>query len=79
MAFCMMIDIKGMWLQNAVLATSIASNAVIEHGKFETRIIGAFMLCSWVYPVTAHWIWSKDGWLSMHLDKEDMYYGGKAY
>jgi ammonia channel protein AmtB len=39
------------------------SGALAERTYLETYIIYSLFVCSWVYPVVAHWCWQDDGWL----------------
>ncbi|MDI3256998.1 MAG: ammonium transporter [Kyrpidia sp.] len=54
----------------AMAVASIVSGAVAERMKFPAYIIATILVCGLVYPLSGHWIWSPDGWLS-RLGMED--------
>jgi Amt family ammonium transporter len=45
-------------------AATIVSGAVAERIKFISFIVFTFLLVSFVYPITGHWIWG-GGWLAL--------------
>lgn len=47
-------------------AATIVSGAVAERIKFIDFILFSLLLVGIAYPITGHWIWSQNGWLS-HL------------
>lgn len=52
----------------AAASATILSGAVAERSTFHAYLMYSFMMTTWVYPVVAHWLWSKDGWLSSYKD-----------
>ncbi len=45
-------------------ATTIISGAIAERAKFITYVIFAFAFTTFIYPISGHWIWQTDGWLT---------------
>ena len=45
-------------------AATIVSGAVAERVKFIDFLIFSLLLTGIAYPITGHWVWSGDGWLS---------------
>jgi len=45
-------------------ATTIISGAIAERAKFSTYVIFAFAFTTFIYPISGHWIWQTDGWLT---------------
>ncbi|WP_083485873.1 ammonium transporter [Alicyclobacillus ferrooxydans] len=54
----------------AIAATSIISGAVAERMKFSAYIVIVILTCSFIYPISSHWIWGSGGWLG-RLGMED--------
>lgn len=48
----------------AVACISIISGAVAERMNFKAYILTAALICMIIYPISGHWIWSRDGWLA---------------
>ncbi|MCK5129458.1 MAG: ammonium transporter [Clostridiales bacterium] len=54
------------WFFQAVFAATcatIVSGAVAERTKFNVYLFFCLFMCSFIYPITGHWIWG-GGWLS---------------
>ena len=45
-------------------AATIVSGAVAERIKFLDFLIFSLLLCGIAYPITGHWAWTGEGWLS---------------
>ncbi|MGK7890423.1 MAG: ammonium transporter [Leptolyngbyaceae cyanobacterium] len=45
-------------------AATIVSGAVAERMKFVSFLVFSCLLVGIFYPITGHWIWSDDGWLT---------------
>ncbi len=45
-------------------ATTIISGAIAERAKFITYVLFAFAFTTFIYPISGHWIWQTDGWLT---------------
>jgi Amt family ammonium transporter len=54
-------------------AAAIVSGAIAERVKEGCYLLFAFLLIAWVYPVTAHWIWSGPGFLSSFRPVDDLW------
>ncbi|MCP1144519.1 ammonium transporter [Lysinibacillus endophyticus] len=48
----------------AVASISIVSGAVAERMNFKAYILTVALICIIIYPLSGHWIWSSEGWLS---------------
>lgn len=48
----------------AVACISIVSGAVAERMNFKAYIVTVALICMIIYPLSGHWIWNGDGWLS---------------
>lgn len=45
-------------------AATIISGAVAERTKFSTYLILSFLMTAIIYPISGHWVWQGDGWLT---------------
>ena len=48
----------------AATAATIVSGAVAGRTKFTTYIMFSFMMTVVIYPISDHWVWQGDGWLT---------------
>ncbi len=48
----------------AATAATIVSGAMAERTKFSSYIIYSIVISGVIYPVSGHWIWQGDGWLT---------------
>ncbi|MEX1383826.1 ammonium transporter [Lutibacter sp.] len=48
----------------AATAATIVSGAVAGRTKFSTYIIFSFVMTVVIYPISGHWVWQGDGWLT---------------
>jgi len=48
----------------AATAATIVSGAIAERTKFTTYIIFSFIMTVVIYPISGHWVWQGDGWLT---------------
>jgi len=48
----------------AATAATIVSGAVAGRTKFTTYIMFSFMMTVVIYPISGHWVWQGDGWLT---------------
>jgi ammonia channel protein AmtB len=51
------------------------SGSLAERTYLETYLVYSFFMCSFVYPVVAHWAWHADGWL---VDKDYIDFAGSG-
>ncbi len=66
------VDNSGMlmyaqWIFQAVFAATaatIVSGGMAERTKFTTYLIFSFLITAFIYPISGHWIWQGDGWLT---------------
>ncbi|MEH6407646.1 MAG: ammonium transporter [Leeuwenhoekiella sp.] len=45
-------------------AATIVSGAVAERTKFSTYLIFSLLMTVVIYPISGHWVWQGDGWLT---------------
>eukprot|EP00899_Mesostigma_viride_P020001 jgi/Mesvir1/28001/Mv20195-RA.1 len=48
----------------AGIASSIACSSLAERTTLSTYLLYPFVISAFLYPTTAHWVWSTDGWLA---------------
>ena len=48
----------------AATAATIVSGAVAERTKFSTYLIFSLLMTVLIYPISGHWVWQGDGWLT---------------
>lgn len=48
----------------AATAATIVSGAVAERTKFSTYLIFSLVMTAVIYPISGHWVWQGDGWLT---------------
>jgi Amt family ammonium transporter len=48
----------------AATAATIVSGAVAGRTKFTTYLIFSFIMTVIIYPISGHWVWQGDGWLT---------------
>ncbi len=48
----------------AATAATIVSGAVAGRTKFSTYIMFSFVMTVVIYPISGHWVWQGDGWLT---------------
>ncbi|OMP31505.1 ammonium transporter [Mangrovimonas sp. DI 80] len=59
-------DMHNLFFQTVFCATAatIVSGAVAERTKFSTYIIFSLIMTTIIYPISGHWVWQGDGWLT---------------
>ena len=59
-------DMHNLFFQTVFAATAatIVSGAVAGRTKFSTYIIFPFILTVVIYPISGHWVWQGEGWLT---------------
>ncbi|TRZ43731.1 ammonium transporter [Robertkochia solimangrovi] len=59
-------DMHNLFFQTVFCATAatIVSGAVAERTKFSTYVIFSLIMTSVIYPISGHWVWQGDGWLT---------------
>jgi len=59
-------DMHNLFFQTVFAATAatIVSGAVAGRTKFSTYIIFSFVMTVMIYPISGHWVWQGDGWLT---------------
>lgn len=59
-------DMHNLFFQTVFAATAatIVSGAVAGRTKFTTYIIFSFIMTVVIYPISGHWVWQGEGWLT---------------
>ena len=59
-------DMHNLFFQTVFAATAatIVSGAIAGRTKFTTYIIFSFIMTVVIYPISGHWVWQGDGWLT---------------
>ena len=59
-------DMHNLFFQTVFAATAatIVSGAIAGRTKFSTYIIFSFVMTVMIYPISGHWVWQGDGWLT---------------
>ncbi|WP_417885701.1 ammonium transporter [Zunongwangia sp.] len=59
-------DMHNLFFQTVFCATAatIVSGAVAERTKFSTYLVFSLLMTTVIYPISGHWVWQGDGWLS---------------
>lgn len=59
-------DMHNLFFQTVFCATAatIVSGAIAERTKFSTYLIFSLMMTVVIYPISGHWVWQGDGWLT---------------
>jgi Amt family ammonium transporter len=59
-------DMHNLFFQTVFAATAatIVSGAVAGRTKFSTYLIFSFIMTVVIYPISGHWVWQGDGWLT---------------
>lgn len=59
-------EMHNLFFQTVFCATAatIVSGAIAERTKFSTYLIFSLVMTVLIYPVSGHWVWQGDGWLT---------------
>lgn len=59
-------EMHNLFFQTVFCATAatIVSGAIAERTKFSTYLIFSFIMTVLIYPISGHWVWQGDGWLT---------------
>ena len=59
-------DMHNLFFQTVFAATAatIVSGAIAERTKFSTYIIFSIIMTTLIYPISGHWVWQGEGWLT---------------
>ena len=59
-------DMHNLFFQTVFCATAatIVSGAIAERTKFSTYLIFSLLMTTVIYPISGHWVWQGDGWLT---------------
>lgn len=59
-------DMHNLFFQTVFCATAstIVSGAVAERTKFSSYVIFSLIMTTLIYPISGHWVWQGDGWLT---------------
>ncbi|MCF6213481.1 MAG: ammonium transporter [Flavobacteriaceae bacterium] len=59
-------DMHNLFFQTVFCATAatIVSGAIAERTKFSTYLIFSAIMTTVIYPISGHWVWQGDGWLT---------------
>lgn len=59
-------EMHNLFFQTVFCATAatIISGAVAERTKFSTYLILSLIMTAVIYPISGHWVWQGDGWLT---------------
>jgi Amt family ammonium transporter len=59
-------DMHNLFFQTVFAATAatIVSGAIAERTKFSTYLIFSFIMTVVIYPISGHWVWQGEGWLT---------------
>lgn len=59
----------------AIAAAGITSGSIAERTQFISYVMYSSFLTGFVYPITAHWFWSGDGWASPARNDGNLLFG----
>ncbi|WP_373059838.1 ammonium transporter [Zunongwangia sp. H14] len=59
-------DMHNLFFQTVFCATAatIVSGAIAERTKFSTYLIFSLIITTVIYPISGHWVWQGEGWLT---------------
>jgi Amt family ammonium transporter len=59
-------DMHSLFFQTVFAATAatIVSGAIAERTKFSTYLVFSLMMTVFIYPISGHWVWQGEGWLT---------------
>ncbi len=59
-------DMHNLFFQTVFCATAatIVSGAIAERTKFSTYLIFSLLITTLIYPISGHWVWQGEGWLT---------------